>query len=255
MKASTRIGGHSWPFFREKLETTSKLIDNREKKKGFASLGWLISIILHILILAIPISLVVQSRFKEVEMMILPELPFREEKSIKEKLPVKRTESHPIPLSANLPKEKAPPPPVLEPTALSESPVVLAVPPMPVSPAKEDGSKVTQAGPTDNGPRKPEGPLETGFGEGDGPRFLHRELPEYPSLARRWGKEGKVVLRLTINEKGELIKVEVLTGQGSGLTEAAVQAVKKSTFLPARQQDRPVACRAVLPILFVLRRE
>jgi len=188
-------------------------------------------------------------------MLVIPEVPFREEKSIKQKPLVKRTEPRPIPLSPTTPKEKTPPPPVLEPTALSESPVVLAVPPMPVSPAKEEGLNRGQAGPTDTGHRKPEGPIESGFGEGDGPRFLHRELSEYPPLARRWGKEGKVVLRLTISEKGELIKVEVLTGQGFGLTEAAVQAVKKSTFLPARQQGRPVACRAVLPILFVLRRE
>jgi protein TonB len=237
------------------LETTSKLIDNRRKKKSFASLGWGVSIILHVLILAIPISLVVQSRFKEVEIFVLPVVPFREEKTVKEKPPVKRTEPRPIPLSPTTPKEKILPPPALEPTALSESPVVMAVPPMPVSPAKEEGSKVVQAGQTDTGTRKPEGPIESGFGEGDGPRFLNRELPEYPPLARRWGKEGKVVLRLSISEKGELIKVEVVTGQNFGLTEAAVQAVKKSTFLPARQQGKPVACRAVLPILFVLRRE
>ena len=237
------------------METTRKVINIREKKKGFTSVGWVISIILHVLILAIPISLVVQSRFKEVEMFVLPEVPFREDKSITQKPPVKRTEPLPIPLSPTAPKDKAPPAPVLEPTALSESPVVLAVPPLPVSTAKEEGLKGVQAGQTDTGPRKQEGPLEAGFGEGDGPRFQNRELPEYPPLARRWGKEGKVVLRLTINEKGELMKVEVLTGQGFGLTEAAVQAVKKSTFLPARQQGRPVACRAVLPILFVLRRE
>ena len=32
----------------------------------------------------------------------------------------------------------------------------------------------------------------TGFGAPGGPRFLHREVPEYPMLARRRGKEGTV---------------------------------------------------------------
>lgn len=86
-----------------------------------------------------------------------------------------------------------------------------------------------------------------------GPRFRRREMPIYPPLAKRLGKEGKVVLRLTIDEKGNLQNVEVLAGAGYGFTEAAIEAVKRSKFLPAEKNGQPVAARAILPIRFTLR--
>ncbi|MFN4132367.1 MAG: energy transducer TonB, partial [Caldimicrobium sp.] len=93
------------------------------------------------------------------------------------------------------------------------------------------------------------------FGSEHAPRFLHKELPKYPFIARRLGKEGKVVLRLTIDEKGKLTEIEVLEGAGYGFTEAAIEAVKKSTFLPAYINGTPVKSKAILTINFVLRKE
>jgi len=98
-------------------------------------------------------------------------------------------------------------------------------------------------------------PIETSFGATIAPAFLHREIPLYPIIARRLGKEGKVVLRLTIDEMGILINVEVLEKAGYGFTEAAIEAVKKSTFLPAKKDGKPIACRAILPIRFQLKKE
>jgi TonB family protein len=92
------------------------------------------------------------------------------------------------------------------------------------------------------------------FGTATGPRFLHRELPVYPMMARRLGKEGRVILRLAIDEKGDLLNVEVTEKAGHGFTEAAVEAVKKSTFLPAKKDGKPIASRALLPIRFQLER-
>jgi protein TonB len=97
-------------------------------------------------------------------------------------------------------------------------------------------------------------PIETRFGESVAPAFLHREMPVYPMMARKLGKEGKVVLKLTIDEYGNLLKVEVIDGAGYGFTEAAVEAVKKSTFQPAKKEGKPVASRALLPIRFRLER-
>ncbi len=94
---------------------------------------------------------------------------------------------------------------------------------------------------------------EVEFGTKEGPKFLRRILPVYPILARRLGKEGKVLLRLTIDERGNLLKVEVVENGGFGFTEAAVEAVKKSSFLPAHKNGAPVSSRALLPIRFALR--
>jgi protein TonB len=96
--------------------------------------------------------------------------------------------------------------------------------------------------------------IETRFGASVAPAFLHREMPIYPMMARKLGREGKVMLKLTIDEKGNLSDVEVIDKAGYEFTEAAVEAVKKSTFLPAKKDGKPIASRALLPIRFQLER-
>ncbi|MEQ8215850.1 MAG: TonB family protein [Smithellaceae bacterium] len=96
------------------------------------------------------------------------------------------------------------------------------------------------------------GVLDTKFGEVDAPRFLHRELPLYPHRARRLGREGKVVLKLFIDQAGKLRDVAVVEPAAYGFTEAAVEAVKKSTFAPARRHGQSVASRAIINIRFHL---
>jgi TonB family protein len=96
---------------------------------------------------------------------------------------------------------------------------------------------------------------ETRFGASVAPAFLHREMPVYPTMARKLGKEGKVTLKLSIDEKGNLLNVEVIEKAGYGFTEASVEAVKKSTFLPAKKDGKPIASRALLPIRFRLERD
>jgi len=64
---------------------------------------------------------------------------------------------------------------------------------------------------------------------------------------------GKVVLRLTIDEKGNLVNVEVVEDAGYGFAEAAIAAVKKSTFTPPMFNGRPVKAGALLPVKFALR--
>ncbi len=91
------------------------------------------------------------------------------------------------------------------------------------------------------------------FGSVMGPNFLHREMPIYPFTARRMNKEGKVVLRLTIDEHGRLVSTEVVEGAGFGFTEAALEAVKKSTYRPAKRDGVAILSRAILPVRFELK--
>lgn len=95
--------------------------------------------------------------------------------------------------------------------------------------------------------------VEREFGFHEGPAFLHQSLPKYPRQAKRRGKEGVVILKLTIDEKGRLTNVQVIQDPGYGLAQAAIEAVKKSTFTPAKDKGQPVTCRCLLPIKFVLR--
>ena len=117
-------------------------------------------------------------------------------------------------------------------------------------PARPAPSPVVQATPAESSSE----PVETEFGAAVAPSFLHREMPVYPVFARKLGREGRVVLRLTIDARGNLIDVEVVETAGYGFMEAAVDAVKKSTFLPAKKKGKPVASRALLPVRFTLRR-
>lgn len=94
--------------------------------------------------------------------------------------------------------------------------------------------------------------VEGEIGSINGPSFLKMVKPEYPRLARRLGKEGKVLLRLFIDEHGRLLNVEVVEKAGFGFDESAINAVKASTFLPARLNGYPVACKALLPVRFKL---
>jgi TonB family protein len=96
--------------------------------------------------------------------------------------------------------------------------------------------------------------IETEFGTSGAPAFLKRQMPIYPMMAKKLGKQGKVVLRLFINEKGRLLNVEVVEPAGYGFTESAVEAVKMSTFSPAHEKGVSVASKALLTIRFVLKK-
>ena len=96
---------------------------------------------------------------------------------------------------------------------------------------------------------------EMTLGEAGAPRFIHRELPIYPFIARKLGKEGKVVLRLTLDERGVQKNIEVIKKAGFGFTEAAVQAIKKSILSPAQKDGKPVVSRVLIPVKFVLKED
>lgn len=67
------------------------------------------------------------------------------------------------------------------------------------------------------------------------------------------GREGMVVLRVAIDEKGNLVNVDLVQPAGFGFDEEAIRAIQDSTFKPAVRNGRPTACIADLPVRFVLR--
>jgi protein TonB len=84
--------------------------------------------------------------------------------------------------------------------------------------------------------------------------YLRNPAPAYPPLARRLGEQGKVVLHVLVTAEGEPDRIEVSTSSGSPrLDGAALGAVKRWKFIPARQGDRPVPAWVQVPISFNLR--
>ncbi len=96
------------------------------------------------------------------------------------------------------------------------------------------------------------GPVEARFSDADGPRFVHHEPPEYPPAARRQGREGKVVLMITIDEMGKPIRVDVVEATDRSFARSAMEALKRSTFLPAKRNGVPVVSRATIPVRFIV---
>lgn len=82
------------------------------------------------------------------------------------------------------------------------------------------------------------------------PKIQKVVKPLYPSFALRSRIKGIVVLRVLVSETGTPLEVEVLKGVGGGLTEAAVTAVKRWIFEPARKDGVPVKAWTTIPIPF-----
>ena len=85
------------------------------------------------------------------------------------------------------------------------------------------------------------------------PRFLNQVSPRFPSLARRAGKGGVVLLEALIGVDGVAKDIRVVQGIGYGCDEAAIEALKASRFAPAMQGDKKVIVRGVtIPYRFSL---
>lgn len=66
--------------------------------------------------------------------------------------------------------------------------------------------------------------------------------PRYPPLARREGREAKVVLELHVDPGGRVVRASVLRGpEGHGFRESALEYGRKLRFSPARAKQNPVA--------------
>lgn len=77
--------------------------------------------------------------------------------------------------------------------------------------------------------------------------------PAYPRTAWRMGIEGTSVLKVRILEDGSIGEVTVAQSAGhASLDQAAVDAVQRWRFEPARRGGHPVALWVTLPIRFRL---
>ncbi|WP_460837368.1 energy transducer TonB [Noviherbaspirillum agri] len=86
-----------------------------------------------------------------------------------------------------------------------------------------------------------------------GIEYIEAPQPVYPPVARRMGEEGKVMLRVLVNERGRPERVEVQKSSGSPrLDEAGKQAAMRAVFKPHIEDGRPVAVFAIIPIRFQL---
>jgi len=119
------------------------------------------------------------------------------------------------------------------------------------SPAEPVAPPAPPAQATEAPPARPAGPVTLG-GE-LAVSCPERSAPAYPPQSRRLGEEGKVVLRVELDEQGAVSAAQVATPSGfARLDEAALAAVRRWRCTPAQRDGRPVRAVALQPFKFVL---
>ncbi len=84
--------------------------------------------------------------------------------------------------------------------------------------------------------------------------YLNNPKPVYPAVARRRHWQGLVLLRVFVTAQGHCGKVSVNRSSGHEvIDEAALKAVGKWRFVPAKRGDIAQASWVTVPIEFVLR--
>ena len=88
----------------------------------------------------------------------------------------------------------------------------------------------------------------------DPPVAMSPIRPVYPEIAQEAGIEGVVVVQAFIDENGRVKETLILKGiPNTGLDEAAMYAIRKTRFRPAKQKESPVAVWISIPVNFKLK--
>jgi protein TonB len=83
--------------------------------------------------------------------------------------------------------------------------------------------------------------------------YLRNPPPVYPLRSRRLGEQGRVLLNVQVLADGTAGSVALKDGSGSRrLDQAALEAVKKWRFIPAKQGEKPVNAWVIVPVSFSL---
>jgi protein TonB len=85
------------------------------------------------------------------------------------------------------------------------------------------------------------------------PQLKKTVTPKYPELARKAGIEGMVYVLAIVGPDGKVRSATVAKSDNPIFNDAAVEAVMQFEFSPAIQQDKPVACKVIVPVRFTLR--
>lgn len=83
--------------------------------------------------------------------------------------------------------------------------------------------------------------------------YLQNPPPDYPAMSRRLNEEGRVVLQVLVSPEGKAEQVDIKTSSHfSRLDQAAVDAVRRWRFVPAKRGDEAVASTVLVPLVFRL---
>lgn len=200
-------------------------------------LTWGLAILVHVLLLYAVLYISVKNDLIQLPPSISARLlPLAEEKKVEPPKPL------PPPPKA-VPQVRRPqnqPQPILAVASTASSTSSFVVAPQPPAPPPQP----VAAAPA------PPAPLVAARFDAD---YLHNPKPVYPTLSRRQGEEGKVLLKVRVSAKGEALEVSISKTSGfPRLDNAAIDAVTHWRFVPAKRGDETVDSSVVVPITFAL---
>jgi TonB family protein len=103
-------------------------------------------------------------------------------------------------------------------------------------------------------PPPPEGPRVKFIPYDDPPKPLTPIRPKYPEIAQEAGIEGTVIVQVFVDKKGRVKETSILKGiPNTGLDEAAIAAIRKTRFKPAKQRGQAVGVWISIPVNFRLK--
>ncbi|MDR3581442.1 MAG: TonB family protein [Oryzomonas sp.] len=131
-----------------------------------------------------------------------------------------------------------------EPTFFHSAPSSVAVAAVPVASRAPAASRSATEGATDTG---------TVIGPSYGAAYLRNPAPPYPITAKRLKLQGTAIVRVLVSPEGQPKNVELEKTSGVRLLDdAAVEAVKHWSFVPARRGNNRIAASVNVPIRFHL---
>jgi len=170
------------------------------------------------------------------------------EKAVKTKTIEKKLIKHPAKQAPTVRKT-----PVSKPVVAhsQSSPHAAAVPVEQTSPSVAETSSQPIATPVATSISKPATDSPSYQAPNFNAAYLDNPAPNYPSISRRLGEQGKVLLRVQVASDGKADSVALHTSSGSNrLDQAALAAVKKWRFVPARRGGQAVSASVVVPVSF-----
>jgi protein TonB len=95
---------------------------------------------------------------------------------------------------------------------------------------------------------RPEGPVVVG-GQVKEPRLIYRALPVYPLSAKEAGIGGEVVVKTTIDQKGNVVDTKIVSGPPM-LRQSALDALHRWKYEPSKLDGQPIAVQMLVTIKF-----
>ena len=82
------------------------------------------------------------------------------------------------------------------------------------------------------------------------PEAITMVQPKYPDIATRAGTEGTVWTKVSIDEKGKVVKVTISKSDAEIFNKPSIDAAMQWVFKPAMKDGKPIATEVAIPFRF-----